>query len=210
MTPSDILRTSIEWDSNGVHQLVTRNATRARIYGIESELLWKPAPRDVLQGVVTFLSAEYLDYPTVDSQYFVVTDPLTPVINLQGNKLPFAPDFTVALVYEHSFPFANGSRLVPRLQTKYQSEMFLTDFNRPSDTQDAYTRTDLSLRYESGAEWMLEAYVQNLEDEAVKNNVDLRGNQPGTGGIAGFPGVARAFFDPPRTYGVRAAYRFGE
>jgi len=207
---SDILRTSIEWGSNGVHQLVTRNATRARIYGIESELLWKPAPRDVLQGVVTFLSAEYLDYPTVDSQYFVVTDPLTPVINLQGNKLPFAPDFTVALVYEHSFPFANGSRLVPRLQTKYQSEMFLTDFNRPSDTQDAYTRTDLSLRYESGAEWMLEAYVQNLEDEAVKNNVDLRGNQPGTGGVAGFPGVARAFFDPPRTYGVRAAYRFGE
>ncbi|HET7812067.1 MAG TPA: TonB-dependent receptor [Steroidobacteraceae bacterium] len=207
---SDILRTSIEWDSNGVHQLVTRNATRARIYGIESELLWKPAPRDVLQGVVTFLSAEYLDYPTVDSQYYVANDPLTPVINLSGNTLPFAPEFTVALVYEHSFPLANGTRLVPRLQTKYQSEMFLTDFNRPSDSQDAYTRTDLSLRYESGAAWMLEAYVQNLEDEAVKNNVDLRGNQPGSGGVAGFPGVARAFLDPPRTYGVRAAYRFGE
>ena len=207
---SDILRTSIEWDSSGVHQLVTRNATRARIYGIESELLWKPAPRDVLQGVVTFLSAEYLDYPTVDSQYYVVTDPLTPIINLRGNQLPFAPEFTAALVYEHSFPFGNGSRLVPRLQTKYQGEMFLTDFNRPSDTQPAYTRTDLSVRYESGGPWMLEAYVQNVEDEAVKNNVDLRGNQPGVGGVAGFPGVARAFLDPPRTTGLRAEYRFGE
>jgi len=82
----DILRTRIEWDANGIHQQVTRNATRARIYGIESELLWKPAPDDVLQGVFTYLRAEYLDYPTVDSQYYVVSDPLTPVINLQGNQ----------------------------------------------------------------------------------------------------------------------------
>jgi iron complex outermembrane receptor protein len=204
----DILRTRIEWDANGVHQQVTRNATRARIFGLESELLWKPAPNDVLQGVFTYLSAEYLDYPTVDSQYYVVSDPLTPVINLQGNHLPFAPEFTTALVYEHSFRFANGARLVPRLQTRFQSEMYLTDFNRPSDEQAAYTRTDVSLRYEATSAWMIEAFVQNVEDEAVKNNVDLRGNQPGTGGVAGFAGVARAFFDPPRTYGVRAAYRF--
>ena len=52
--------------------------------------------------------------------------------------------------------------------------------------------------------------MQNIEDEAVKNNVDLRGNQPGAFGVAGFPGVARAFFDPPRTYGLRASYRFDE
>jgi len=207
---SDILRTRVEWDSTGVHQLVTRNATRARIYGLESELLWKPASRDVLQGVLTYLSAEYLDYPTVDSQYYVVADPLTPVVNLSGNSLPFAPEFTAALVYEHAFPFSDGGRLVPRLQVKYQSEMFLTDFNRLSDMQPAYTRTDFSLRYESSQPWMVEAFVQNIEDEAVKNNVDLRGNLPGAGGVAGFPGVARAFFDPPRTYGVRASYRFGD
>jgi len=207
---SDLLRTRLEFDSQGVHQQVTRNATRARIYGIESEFLWKLAPRDVLQGMFTYLSAQYLDYPTVDSQIYVATDPLTPVINLSGNKLPFAPEFTTALVYEHSFVLANGSRLVPRLQSKYQSEMFLTDFNRPSDAQDAYTRTDISVRYESAQHWLIEAFVQNVEDAAVKNNVDLRGNQPGVGGVPGFAGVARAFFDPPRTYGVRAAYRFGE
>jgi iron complex outermembrane receptor protein len=204
----DILRTRVEWDGNGVHQQVTRNATRARIFGLESELLWQPAPHDVLQGVFTWLSAEYLDYPTVDVQYYVATDPLTPVIDLRGNQLPFAPEFTAALVYEHSFRFANGARLVPRLQAKYQSEMYLTDFNRQSDRQPAYTRTDLGLRYESAADWTIEAFVQNVEDEAVKNNVDLRGNQPGTGGVPGFGGVARAFLDPPRTYGVRAAYRF--
>jgi iron complex outermembrane receptor protein len=205
---SDILRTRIENDATGVHQLVTRNATRAHISGIETEWLWKPGAADTLQAVFTWLTAEYRDYPTVDAQYYVPLDPLTPVINLRGNKLPFAPQYTAALVYEHSFRVRNGARLIPRLQTKYQSEMYLTDFNRPSDAQGAYTRTDLSLRYETRDAWMLEAYVLNLENEAVKNNVDLRANQPGAGGVAGFPGVARAFFDAPRTWGVRASYRF--
>ncbi len=207
---SDILRTRIEFDANGVHQLVTRNATAAGIFGLESELLWKPLHTDVVQAVFTYLVSEYRDYPTVDAQYYVAADPLTPIIDLKGNKLPFAPEYTVALVYERSFALANGARLIPRLQTKYQSEMFLTDFNRPSDRQDAYTRTDLSLRYEAPAEWVIEAFVQNVEDEAVKNNVDLRGNQPGSGGVPGFPGVARAFFDAPRTFGLRATWRLAD
>jgi iron complex outermembrane recepter protein len=206
---SDILRTRIENDATGVHQLVTRNATRAQIHGLETEWLWKPSAADTLQAVFTYLVAEYRDYPTVDAQYYVPLDPLTPVINLRGNRLPFAPQYTSALVYEHSFRLANGARLIPRIQAKYQSEMFLTDFNRPSDAQAAYTRTDVSLRYEARDAWMIEAYVLNLENEAVKNNVDLRANQPGAGGVAGFPGVARAFFDAPRTWGLRASYRFG-
>lgn len=205
---SDILRTRVEYDASGVHQLVNANATRAHIYGLESELLWKPGASDTLQAVFTWLIAEYRDYPTVDAQYYVPLDPLTPVINLRGNKLPFAPEYTAALVYERSFRLRNGAYLVPRLQTKYQSAMYLTDFNRPSDEQRAYTRTDLSLRYETRGDWMVEAYVLNLEDEAVKNNVDLRASQPGAGGVAGFPGVARAFFDAPRTWGLRASYRF--
>ncbi len=207
---SDILRTSVEFDSQGVHQLVTRNATAAHIYGIESELLWKPSADDALQAVFTYLVSEYRDYPTIDAQYYVASDPLTPVINLKGNKLPFAPEYTVALVYERSYALPNGAKLVPRLQTKYQTEMFLTDFNRDSDRQRAYTRTDLALRYEAQAHWVIEAFVQNVEDVAVKNNVDLRGNQPGTGGVPGFPGIARAFFDAPRTWGVRGTYRFGD
>jgi hypothetical protein len=71
----------------------------------------------VLQDDVTWLRAEYLDYPTVDFQYYVVSDVLTPVINLRGNKLPFAPESTAALVYEHTFPFPSGGRLVRRLQS---------------------------------------------------------------------------------------------
>jgi iron complex outermembrane receptor protein len=207
---TDILRTRTETDMSGVHQQVTRNATKANIFGLESELLWKLTGADTIQAVFTYLSAKYRDFPTVDTQYYVPSDPMTPVINLRGNRLPFAPEYGGALVYEHSFGLPNGGRLAARLQTRYQSEMFLTDFNRSSDAQAAYTRTDLSLRYETPRDWVLEAFVQNVEDVAVKNNVDLRGSQPGTGGVAGFPGVARAFFDAPRSYGLRASLRFGD
>jgi len=207
---TDILRTRTETDMFGVHQQVTRNATKANIFGVESELLWKLTATDTLQAVFTYLSSKYRDYPTVDTQYYVPNDPLTPVINLRGNRLPFAPEYGGALVYEHSFKLPNGGGLFARLQTKYQSEMFLTDFNRSSDAQEAYTRTDLSLRYETPRDWVIEAFVQNVEDSAVKNNVDLRASQPGMGGVAGFPGVARAFFDAPRTYGVRASFRFAD
>jgi outer membrane receptor protein involved in Fe transport len=130
---------------------VTRNATRARIYGIESELLWKPAPDDVLQGVFTYLSAEYLDYPTVDTQYYVVHDPLTPVINLQATSCPSRRSSPRRWSTSIRSACANGARLVPRLQTKYQSEMYPDRLQPTVRRQRAYTRTDLSLRYESAA-----------------------------------------------------------
>ena len=87
---SDILRTRVDFDSSGLHQLATRNATRAAIYGVESEWLWRPSSSNMMQAVFTWLSAEYRDYPTVDTQYYVPSDPLSPVINLRGNTLPFA------------------------------------------------------------------------------------------------------------------------
>ena len=67
-------------------------------------------------------SAEYLNYPTVDLQYYAVSHPLTPVIRLRGNKRPFAPGFTAALVYEHTFPFPNLGTLVPRLQSNASAD----------------------------------------------------------------------------------------
>lgn len=205
---SDILRANTVIGANGIQQLVTVNATKASIYGLESEASWRVSANDRLQVSAALLSAEYDDFRTVDTNIFTASNP-NGAINLKGNKLPFAPEVAVTVVYEHFFDLPDGGVIVPRIQSKYQSEMFLTDFNRATDRQASYTRTDLSLRYESPANWQLEAFVQNLEDKAVKNNIDIRGQQAAsTGAVPGFAGVARAFYDAPRTWGVRAAYRF--
>lgn len=205
---SDILRARTVIGDNGIQQLVTENATKATIYGIESEASWQITDSDRLQVAAAYLNAEYDEFLTVDTNIFTPGNP-NGVTNLEGNKLPFAPEFSITAVYEHYFTLPNGGQIVPRIQSKYQTAMYLTDFNRPSDRQDDYTRTDLSLRYESPEDWTVEVFVLNVEDEDVKNNVDIRGQQPAsTGAVPGFPGVARAFYDAPRTWGVRAAYRF--
>ncbi len=204
----DILRANTVIGANGIQQLVTVNATKASIYGLETELNWRVTEADRLQVSAAYLNAEYDNFPTVDTNIFTAGNP-NGAINLKGNKLPFAPTFSITAVYEHFFDLPNGGAIVPRIQSKYQSKMYLTDFNRATDRQGSFTRTDLSLRYESPDDWVIEAFVQNVEDEDVKNNVDIRGQQPAsTGTVPGFPGVTRAFYDAPRTWGVRAAYRF--
>ena len=204
---TDILRSRAEVQADSSQQLVTRNATEALIFGLETELTWLITGLDRLQLVLSYLNAEYRDFPNIDNVLFATNDDMSPVVNLEGNRLPFSPEFSFAAVYEHSFEVLGGW-LTPRLQTQFQTAMFLSDFNRQRDKQDAFTRTDLSVRYETDSGWLAEVFVKNIEDAEVKSNVEIKGNAPGAGGVPGDPGFTFAYFDPPRTYGVRLAYRW--
>ena len=205
---TDILRSRAEVQADGSQQLVTRNATEARIFGLETEVFWYISGVDRLQLAASYLNAEYRDFPNIDNVLFSTNDPDSPIINLEGNKLPFSPEFSVAAAYEHVFVLGDHGSLIPRIQTQFQTAMYLGDFNRESDRQDAFTRTDLSLRYVTHGGWLVEAFVKNLEDSEVRSNVEIKGNTPGTGGVAGDPGFAFAYFDPPRTFGIRLAYNW--
>ena len=146
---TDILRSRAEVQADGSQQLVTRNATEAQIFGFETELQWLITGDDRFQLALSYLNAQYRDFPNIDNVLFATNDPLSPIVNLEGNRLPFSPEFSVAAVYEHTFAFDFGY-ITPRVQTQFQTAMFLSDFNRQSDKQDAFIRTDLSVRYESG------------------------------------------------------------
>lgn len=142
----DILRANTVIGSNGIQQLVTVNATKASIYGLETEAIWRLTANDRLQASAALLNAEYDDFSTVDTNMFTASNS-NGIVNLKGSKLPFAPEFAMTLVYEHFFDLPNGGVIAPRIQSKYQTEMYLTDFNRKTDYQGTYNRRDLSLRY---------------------------------------------------------------
>jgi iron complex outermembrane receptor protein len=207
---TDILRSRAELQTDGSQQLVTRNATEARIFGVETEVTWFASAADLFQLMVSYLNAEYEDFPNIDNVLYATDDPLSPVINLEGNKLPFSPEFSVAAAYEHSFELSNGASIVPRIQTQFQAEMYLGDFNRDSDRQKAFSRTDLSIRYVTQSGWIAEVFVKNVEDSAVKSNVEIKGNSPGGGGVPGDPGYAFAYYDAPRTFGARLSYTWND
>jgi iron complex outermembrane receptor protein len=213
MKYKDLQVSAIETQPNGQQQLVTSNAARASINGLEAEVSWRLTRADRLTGNASVLDAQYDDFLTCDSA-LLDCGVATNIVNLRGNKLPHAPKFSMTFAYEHDFALGSGGLVTPRAQVHYQTDSYLSPFNRaPSSaqvagsfpearTQKAYTTVDLSLRYQSPKNvWYAEAFVQNATDKAVKTDATWAA---GAGGGA----VWTSFYNAPRTFGARMNYRF--
>jgi len=187
-------------NADGSHSLATSNAKGATVYGAESELAARVTKDDLVQLSLAythtklgFLMAGSNDY----SLPVCPTDPTIKCVNVTGNRLPHSPTGSMQLGYEHTFHFADGGRLAPRVNFHYESASYLSVFNLGAgDAQKAYSRTDLGLRYQSPKEWWIDAYVQNVEDAKVKTNAQNSF------------GAWQSQYMPPRTFGVNFGYDF--
>ena len=187
-------------NADGSHSLATSNAKGATVYGAESELAARVTKDDLVQLSLAythtklgFLMAGSNDY----SLPVCPTDPTIKCVNVTGNRLPHSPTGSMQLGYEHTFHFADGGRLAPRVNFHYESASYLSVFNLGTgDMQKAYSRTDLGLRYQSPKEWWIDAYVQNVEDAKVKTNAQNSF------------GAWQSQYMPPRTFGVNFGYDF--
>jgi len=211
MDYQDMQVSAVERLPSGQQQLVTSNAASASIKGLEAEFAWRPTPNDSVSGFASFLNAEFDEFRTIDTTFFDQGN-LGNTVDLGGQPLRHAPDFSFTGTYEHRFSMLGGS-LVPRISLHYETDTIITAFNevypdlyRGAGEQDAYTQTDVSLRYESAkGNWTVEAFVQNLEDEDVKTdiyNVGASSNGTPTSAPTNL-GTFLAFYNPPRTYGLR-------
>lgn len=195
----DMQVSSVERLPSGQQQVVTNNAATARINGIETEINWRITPAQRLMGNFNILKATYGDFITCDSAY---QDCSRESINLKGNKLRHAPRFSTTFAYEHDIMLGSG-RLTPRVQAHYQTKSYVSEFNRTPGAvpdareQKAYTTVDASLRYESPKrDWLAEVFVMNATDKAIKTDANL------------VQGVWTAFYNAPRTAGVRLSAKF--
>lgn len=170
--------------------LVTTNAAKAGIYGTEIEGEWNLSPVDHIRGFVNYLHATYTNYKNT-------RDPLTNeiVASLDGNQLPNAPQESIRLQYSHDFTLPNNGTVTPQAAVYWQSFSYLNAFNDSYFRVNPYTKTDLSLTYaDPSGRWKLAAYVDNLEDHAVRT-----GEFTGAGVYSDFA--------PPRLFGVRISYQ---
>lgn len=217
MDYQDMQVSAVERLPSGQQQLVTSNAASASVKGVEAEIMWRPTQADSLSAFASWLDAKYDEFITIDTVYFDQGN-LDNAIDLAGEPLRHAPKFSFTGTYEHRFVVGNGGSIVPRVTFHYQTETTISAFNdvyptlyRDAGVQDAFTRTDLSLRYESPQNnWTIEAFVKNLEDEAVKTdiyNVGASSDGTPTSGPSNL-GNWLAFYDPPRTYGIRVHIDF--
>jgi iron complex outermembrane receptor protein len=185
---------------DGSHSLATSNAQGAKVYGLESEIAANLTPDDRIQlgGAYTHTRLGYLLAGSNDYALPACPDPkISKCLDVTGHRLPHSPTVSGTAQYEHTFRFADGSKLAPRVNFHYESGSWLSVFNLgPGDVQKAYTRTDLGLRYSAAKDWYVDAFVQNVEDGRIKTNAQNSF------------GAWQSQYLPPRTFGFNAGFNF--
>ncbi|WP_272932420.1 TonB-dependent receptor [Sulfidibacter corallicola] len=178
----------------GAANLATiRNAAAAEVKGLEWEVRARLQDSLSVQVDVAFLDATYQDYVTQDPDG---TDPVTP-INLAGNSLPRAPEFSSVTSLLYRDPNRGGVGF--RLDHRYQSRIYFNQFEADFVEQEAFHLWSAQISYEPrNAKWRLSLTGQNLSDELYRESVVRSTGLIGT----------LQFFGPPRTYYGGVTYRW--
>ncbi|MEP6484957.1 MAG: TonB-dependent receptor [Rudaea sp.] len=124
-------------------------------------------------------------------------------LDVSGNDLAHAPDFSATLIYEHKFTLGNGGFLTPRFSGHYESSSWLSTFNLGAgDQQKSYFRGDLTARYTTpGGKWWTGVYVDNFTDVKVRTNA-------GRTALSGGEFIYTSQYLAPRTFGVNFGIDF--
>jgi len=187
----------------------TDNLTRSRIKGLELEFDLIPWHGGRLSGYAAWLDTEIVDggtfqdgYACAEREIYGQTPCAGEETDIRGNQLPFSPEYSLTLNYQHRLEIGSGFAFEPQAVLHWQSKMWFDILNYDgehlSQAQDAFAKLDLALRLVGPEDrYYVELFGENVTDEDTKN-------------FGGFNrGVVKANYDPPRTYGLRLGYSFG-
>jgi outer membrane receptor protein involved in Fe transport len=186
-------------NAQGIAITTTRNGGVIEAQGIELELQYLPTDAWMLGLTAAYLDAEFGEFGQT-SPYQLNRGLLTQPESMKGETPGWSPDLKVNFYTDYTFNLANGSTLVPGLLFSYSdtyntSNLYSLDSNHD---QDSYTKTDLRLTWLSpNQNFRVAAYVENLEDEAVKS----RGN-------GNSQDIVQTGYLVPQNYGVLVSMRF--
>jgi iron complex outermembrane receptor protein len=173
----------------------TRNAAQASNYGLEIETRFALTDNFRLDFFATYLSAEFDEFSNGDyRQNFALVD-------LSGNRLPNAPEYSVKLGAEYELTHAGGAATLLRVDYNWQDDVFFTEFNNADAMQEAHGKLDMSATYTSAeGQWSVSLWGNNLTDEdIIVNNIIT---------AALYGNVRVGSTGAPRTFGASLSYNF--
>jgi len=165
--------------------VVTQNAAKATVYGLEEDLQAAVTEHWSLQGSLGYLHNEYNDWHDSAGDY-------------TWRKLQNAPQWTanLASAYEWHVPSGAGVRFTTNVS--FQSWMFLDTQNSPVLRAPSRTMLDAGLFYLApSGRWDLGVEGKNLSDQRVLTS--------GYNGLSFF-GYAEGTYTPPRRYWLTFHY----
>jgi iron complex outermembrane recepter protein len=162
-----------------------RNAGVAKVDGIELEAVLRPTENDTIDLAFTYTDARYSAFQA------------SPTVSFAGRALDHAPKYTASAGFVHSFPLGDGSKVEAAVRTRLSSAYFIQDLGILAQyRQPSHSKTNLSLTYKAPDDrYYVQGFLQNLENE-----ITLAAASSGL--------VSSATIEEPRTFGVRAGFKF--
>ena len=181
---------------------VTTNAAEATVWGMEFEMNAQVSENVVVNASAAYLNAKYDE--------FISTFGNATGVDLSGNRLVNAPEFSFNLNGTFTQPLSSGARIELFSQISYQSQVFHTQNNEDLIGQEGLLLMDARLSYISADDsWEVAGIVKNLFDEEYfQNTVRFTSLSQGNPADSNNIGAALGYPGEGRWYGVQASYRF--
>ena len=194
-----------QWSRGCSTGMITTNAGKSRIYGLEGEATALLDAADRVNASISYLNARYQQFLTppelgnpalrdcrVNSTYDASGNLIGQQCNLAGNTLPQSPTVTLLLAYEHDWSLTDQAKLNFRIEGRYTSKEYLTAFDFPDETQTSFATGNVFLNYIRG-NWQVGLFARN-----VTNTTYLTYGAENSGGSDYLYA-----YGAPRTYGIR-------
>lgn len=162
------------------------NASKVTIPGNQLDILWEPTRNDRVNLSVSYIKYRNKDFITPTGQ------------NFNGLSGPYAADWTISGGLSHDFQMRNGY-IRASADARYESKWWADFVHNLGTRQDPYAKLNADLTYYSeDGRYNFGIWGRNLTNKVVIAAT----------AAAGIPGPATAYLDSPRTYGIRAGYKF--
>jgi len=122
-------------------------------------------------------------------------------INIQGNKLPQAPNYKFSAGAQYTVEMNNGMTIVPRADLTYTGNSYGNIFNGRINKIEGYTQANAQIQLNGQDDkWFMRAYIQNIFDSNSITGLYVTDQSSGN--------YTNIFTLEPRRYGIAAGFKF--
>ncbi len=176
-----------ESEDIGIPELIVINGS-GRAQGIEVEVIALLTEQLSVSGSYGYLDAEFTKDVWVDDE------------SLKGNDMRRTPDHSFNINATYEWELADIGEMSARVGYQYTSEFFFDNSNDPLTEIEAQYNVDASIMLRNFDDtWSLQLWVKNATDEL---------NMASTTVYTSWDPTAYSVYQPPRTFGLTASYRF--